>query len=75
MHIKLHQNKVCGITVPGMGDFSKLVLEDIALVTGATMIDSLEPDALEKADLNILGSAVKVISGSMDTFFKGGRGD
>lgn len=32
--------EIIPITVPGMGDFSKLVLEDLAILTGATIGDS-----------------------------------
>lgn len=30
---------MCAITVPGMGDFSRLVLEDLAIITGSTLGD------------------------------------
>jgi chaperonin GroEL len=52
--------KVCAVKAPGFGDRRKAMLQDIAILTGATVIAEEVGLSLEKATLNELGTAKKV---------------
>jgi chaperonin GroEL len=52
--------KVCAVKAPGFGDRRKAMLQDIAILTGATVISEEVGLSLEKASLNELGHAKKV---------------
>ncbi|HET6725116.1 MAG TPA: chaperonin GroEL [Gammaproteobacteria bacterium] len=52
--------KVAAVKAPGFGDRRKAMLEDIATLTGGTVISEEVGLSLEKATLNDLGSAKKV---------------
>ncbi len=52
--------KVCAVKAPGFGDRRKAMLQDIAILTGATVISEEVGLSLEKATLNDLGSAKKI---------------
>ena len=65
---------VLAVKAPEFGDTRKDVLEDIAIVTGATVISEDKGMKLESADLDVLGSAAKVVSTSDNTTIVDGRG-
>ena len=52
--------KVCAVKAPGFGDRRKAMLEDIAAVTGGTVISEDIGIKLENVKLNMLGTAKKV---------------
>ncbi len=52
--------KVCAVKAPGFGDRRKAMLQDIAILTGATVISEEVGLSLEKATLNELGTAKKI---------------
>jgi chaperonin GroEL len=52
--------KVAAVKAPGFGDRRKAMLEDIAILTGGTVISEEVGLSLEKATLNELGSAKKI---------------
>ena len=52
--------KVCAVKAPGFGDRRKAMLQDIAILTGATVIAEEVGLSLEKATLNELGTAKKI---------------
>ncbi len=52
--------KVAGVKAPGFGDRRKAMLEDIAVLTGGTVISEEVGLSLEKATLDDLGSAKKI---------------
>jgi chaperonin GroEL len=52
--------KVCAVKAPGFGDRRKAMLQDIAVLTGATVIAEEVGLSLEKATLNELGTAKKI---------------
>ena len=57
---RLHSSlKICAVKAPGFGDRQKEMLEDIAILTGGVVI-SEERDTLEKATLEMMGSAEKI---------------
>lgn len=52
--------KVCAVKAPGFGDRRKAMLQDIAILTGATVIAEEVGLSLEKTSLNDLGTAKKI---------------
>ncbi|MGH8321189.1 MAG: chaperonin GroEL [Gammaproteobacteria bacterium] len=66
--------KVVAVKAPGFGDRRKAMLEDIATLTGATVIAEEVGLSLEKASLNDLGSAKKVIVDKDNTTIVDGGG-
>ena len=52
--------KICAVKAPGFGDRRKAMLEDIAVLTGATVISSDLGLSLDKTTLEQLGSAKRV---------------
>ena len=67
--------KVCAVKAPGFGDRSKAMLEDIAVLTGGTVISDEVGLSLEKADLKDLGRAKKVQITKENTIIIDGAGD
>jgi len=63
------------IKAPGFGDRRKAMLQDIAVLTGATLITEEQGRKLDGATLADLGRADKVITTKDDTTIVGGRGD
>src|SRR5260370_34357316 len=59
----------------GLGDGRKAMLEDIAVLTGATVISEEVGLKLENATVNLLGQARKVIVTKDDTTIVEGQGD
>ncbi len=52
--------KVCAVKAPGFGDRRKAMLQDIAILTGATVISEEVGLSLEKTTVNELGTAKKI---------------
>ena len=69
--------KVCAVKAPGFGDRRKAMLQDIAILTGGTVISEEVGLSLEKVTLDDLGSAKKItISKENSTIIDGdGRAD
>ena len=63
------------IKAPGFGDRRKEMLEDIAVLTGATLISSETGRKLETASLEDLGRADKIVSTKDETIIVGGQGN
>jgi chaperonin GroEL len=64
--------KVCAVKAPGFGDRRKAMLEDIAILTGGTVITEEKGMKLEDAKLDMLGSADKVtVNKDNSTIVKG----
>jgi chaperonin GroEL len=62
------------VKAPGFGDRRKEMLEDIAALTGATVISSDKGMKLENAQISDLGRADRVISTKDETMIVGGKG-
>lgn len=62
------------IKAPEFGETRKAVLEDIAVLTGGTVISEDKGMKLESADVSMLGRAQKVIATKDDTTIVGGAG-
>jgi chaperonin GroEL len=67
--------KSAAVKAPGFGDRRKAMLEDIAILTGGTVISEEVGLTLEKASLDDLGTAKKVIITKEETTIIGGAGD
>ncbi|NIE82387.1 MULTISPECIES: chaperonin GroEL [unclassified Burkholderia] len=67
--------KVVAVKAPGFGDRRKAMLEDIATLTGATVISEETGKQLDKATLEDLGSAKRVEVRKEDTIIIDGAGD
>jgi chaperonin GroEL len=63
------------IKAPSFGDRRKDVLQDVAILTGATVVTDDQGLSFENVGLEILGSARKVIVGKDDTTIIEGAGD
>jgi chaperonin GroEL len=67
--------KTCAVKAPGFGDRRKAMLEDIAILTGGTVISDEVGLTLEKAALNDLGQAKRIEVGKEETTIIDGAGD
>ena len=66
--------KVAAVKAPGFGDRRKAMLQDIAVLTGGTVISDEVGLSLEKATLNDLGEAKKILVEKENTTIIGGAG-
>jgi len=66
--------KIAAVKAPGFGDRRKAMLEDIAILTGSTLISEERGYKLENADLSFLGTAEKVSIDKDNTTIVGGKG-
>ena len=66
--------KVCAVKAPGFGDRRKAMLQDIAILTGATVISEEVGLSLEKATLNDLGNAKRIQISKEETTIIDGAG-
>ena len=67
--------RVCAVKAPGFGDRRKEMLEDIAILTGGTVISEEKGLKLEHATLDMLGMAEKVTVSKENTTIVNGSGD
>jgi chaperonin GroEL len=67
--------KVAAVKAPGFGDRRKAMLEDIAILTGGTVVSEETGKQLEKATLADLGRAKRVEVEKENTTIIGGAGD
>ncbi|WP_185872070.1 chaperonin GroEL [Blattabacterium cuenoti] len=67
--------KVAAIKAPGFGDRRKAMLEDIAILTGGTVISEETGSKLEDVKLNMLGKAERVIIDKDNTTIVNGGGN
>jgi chaperonin GroEL len=67
--------KTCAVKAPGFGDRRKAMLEDMAILTGGTVISEELGLKLENATLKDLGRAKKVEAGKENTIVIDGNGD
>jgi len=67
--------KTCAVKAPGFGDRRKAMLEDIAILTGGTVIAEELGLTLEKTTLKDLGRAKRIEIGKEETTLIDGAGD
>ena len=66
---------VLAVKAPGFGDRRKAMLQDIATLTGATVISEETGRKLDSAEVADLGNAEKIVSDKDNTTVIGGKGD
>jgi chaperonin GroEL len=67
--------KISAVKAPGFGDRRKAMLEDIAILTGGTVISEERGYKLENTDIDMLGRAEKVVIDKDNTTIVNGSGD
>jgi chaperonin GroEL len=67
--------KVCAVKAPGFGDRRKALLEDLAILTGATVVTEDTGMVLKEASVEVLGGAEKIVITKEKTTMVGGSGD
>ncbi|NLD22101.1 MAG: chaperonin GroEL [Bacteroidales bacterium] len=67
--------KVAAVKAPGFGDRRKAIMEDIAILTGATVITEERGFSLEATTVDMLGQAEKVVITKDNTTIVNGCGD
>lgn len=67
--------KVAAVKAPGFGDRRKAMLEDIAILTGGTVISEERGYKLENAEMTYLGKAEKVVIDKDNTTIINGAGE
>ena len=66
--------KICAVKAPGFGDRRKEMLEDIAILTGGTVISEMKGMQLAQATINDLGTAEKITVNKDNTTIVNGAG-
>ncbi|MDE6793065.1 MAG: chaperonin GroEL, partial [Muribaculaceae bacterium] len=66
--------KICAVKAPGFGDRRKEMLEDIAILTGGTVISEVKGMQLAQANIQDLGTAEKVTVNKDNTTIVNGAG-
>ena len=69
------QLKICAVKAPGFGDRRKEMLEDIAILTGGTVISEEKGIKLEQATLEMLGTAENITVSKDNTTIVNGAGE
>jgi chaperonin GroEL len=67
--------KVVAVKAPGFGDRSKAIMQDIAIVTGGSVISEEVGLSLEKVTMDDMGSAKRIVVGKDNTTIIGGSGE
>lgn len=67
--------KVVAVKAPGFGDRRKAMLQDLAILTGATVISEETGVSLKTAEVSLLGKAEKVVISKDTTLIINGGGD
>ena len=68
------QLKICAVKAPGFGDRRKEMLEDIAILTGGTVISEEKGIKLETATIEMLGTAESIVVNKDNTTIVNGAG-
>lgn len=63
------------IKLPGMGNMQMQILEDIAVITGATVINEQAGHVLQNTTANQLGQAKQIVISAISTKIIGGKGN
>lgn len=69
------QLKICAVKAPGFGDRRKEMLEDIAILTGGTVISEEKGIKLEAATIDMLGTAESITVNKDNTTIVNGAGE
>lgn len=66
---------LCAVKAPAFGDRRKAILQDIAILTGATVVSEEVGLSLEEVGLEVLGNAKTIKVGKEETTIIGGGGN
>lgn len=67
--------KICAVKAPAFGDNRKAILNDIAILTGGTVVSEDIGLSLDKAEPTVLGTCKNIIVSKDDTVILDGSGD
>jgi len=67
--------KICCVKAPAFGDNRKAILNDIAVLTGGTVVSEEVGLTLDKAEMSVLGRCKNVVISKDDTIIMDGAGD
>lgn len=67
--------KICAVKAPAFGDNRKAIMNDIATITGGTVVSEELGLTLEKAEMSVLGRCKNIILTKDDTIIMNGYGD
>jgi len=67
--------KVCAVKAPGFGDSRKAMLEDLAILTGGTVVSEETGMVLRECTAEVLGEAEKIVITKEKTTIINGKGD
>ena len=67
--------KICAVKAPGFGDRRKAMLEDIAVLTGGSVVSEEKGMSLETSGIDVLGRAEKITVNKDNTTIVNGAGD
>lgn len=67
--------KVCAVKAPAFGDNRKAIMNDIAILTGGTVVSEEVGLQLDKAEVSVLGVAKNINISKDDTIIMDGVGD
>lgn len=67
--------KICAVKAPAFGDNRKAILNDIAILTGGTVISEDVGLTLEKSEPSVLGQCKNIIVTKDDTIVMDGKGE
>jgi chaperonin GroEL len=67
--------KVCAVKAPAFGDNRKAIMNDIAVITGGTVVSEELGLTLEKSDVAVLGRCKNVTITKDDCIIMNGHGD
>lgn len=66
---------ICAVKASGDGEYRKQILEDIAILTGGTLIGDMSGVSLDEAGFDVLGHVGKIIITETSMIFSEGKGD
>ena len=67
--------KICAVKAPGFGENRKSNLQDIAILTGGTVVSEDLGHKLDQVDISMLGTAKKITVSKDDTIILDGAGE
>jgi len=67
--------KVCAVKAPAFGDNRKAIMNDIATITGGTVVSEEVGLSLEKSEMTVMGRCKNITLTKDDTIIMNGYGD
>jgi len=67
--------KICAVKAPAFGDNRKAIMNDIATITGGTVVSEEVGLSLEKSEMTVLGRCKNITLTKDDTIIMNGYGE